>query len=186
MNDIAPVAEQLAQRVRCPRIVRPVYGRAGRGGRRVEPRRDLRARLAAEPALERRAVVVLAARDEQRLAAAVHARATGLGHERERLAEVRDGRAARRHQLARALQLGDAPLDPRPQLADRRGRLALGRARRQHHFHPAGRIDAHAHTPRPIRAPHAVVECRRGPSCIDGRVRERPVTDQLGEAPVPT
>jgi hypothetical protein len=74
---IAPVVEHEPQRVRCSRMVSFVYRAPRAADGLVEARRDLRARRAPVPALDRRARLV--GRDEQRVAAAVGAQAAGLG-----------------------------------------------------------------------------------------------------------
>ena len=53
-------------------------------------------------------------------------------------------RGDRGHRLAR---LGQAPLDPRAQLADRRRRRPLGGARGQHHLDARVGVHVDAHAP---------------------------------------
>ena len=63
-----------------------------------------------------------------------------------------------RERPARRVDLGQAPVDPRAQLAHGRGRVALARAPRQRHRDLAVVLDAHAHRAGPLGAAHGVVE----------------------------
>ena len=155
MKLIAPVVEHEPQRVRCSRIVSFVYARAERGDGLVEARGDLGARRAPVPALDRRARLV--GGDEQRVAAAVRARAAGLGREREVRAEEGHVPGGHGQALARGAHLGQPALDPRAQLGHGERGLALARARGQRDLHAVVRVDRHAHAARTRRAADRVV-----------------------------
>ena len=66
--------------------------------------------------------------------------------------------------LARGADLGQPPLDPRPQLGDGQGRLALARAPGQRDLHAVVRVDGHAHAARARRASDHVVELHDRPA----------------------
>ena len=116
----------------------------------VEARRDLRARRAPVPALDRRPRLV--GGDEQRVAAAVRAQAPGLGRQREMGAEIGQVPGGHGQALARGAHLGQPALDPRPQLGDGQRGLALAGARGQRDLHAVVRVDGHAHAARAGRA----------------------------------
>ena len=162
MKLIAPSCEQLAQRVRWPRIDRRVQRRAGPGGRRVEARRDLDAGALAVPALERvgdRLLARLADLDRQPLAAAPHVRADAAGLDAdaqlEALAEVG-------HESAVG-QVGDGvlavsregPLDPVLLLGDERLHVAQRHPARDDDLDPVS-VDDDPRASRAVRAPDSV------------------------------
>ena len=80
---------------------------------------------------------------------------------RQRLPEVGDGRPAGRDGRPGALHLPQPPLDPGPQLDDRRGRRAFGRATGEHDLDAARRVDGDPDAPGPFRAPDLVGDATR-------------------------
>ena len=110
---------------------------------------DLVPRRPAVPALQRRAQSIPRGH-EQDVATARDPGASGLADERQRPSEVRHGLPTRGDSGPRAGELGDPALDPRAQLPDRGGGLALGRTARQHDLDPSGRVDRDAHAACPV------------------------------------
>ena len=123
---------------------------------------DLGPRRSPVPALERRHPL-LTRRHEQRVAAPRHAGPPReIGHERAasapgtgRCRPAPPPRPAPGH-------LGHPPLDPGPQLADRRRRLSLRGAAGQHDLDPAHGVDGHPDSPCPVRAAHLVDDLFHG------------------------
>jgi hypothetical protein len=100
------------------------------------------------------------------LAAAVDPRAPGLRDEQQWAPEIGDGGAAVGDGLAGAVELGEAALDPWTQLANGRGRVALGGAAREHDLDSECRIDGDADATRALGAPDPVGD-RIGRSVAD-------------------
>jgi hypothetical protein len=135
----------------------PALG-AQRSGRAVEQRARIAPRRPPVPALDRLALARTGRRNQQRVATAMRARAPRLRDQPQRL-------TAQRHRAGRPGDDGagrsdvrETAIDPRPQLADGRVRLAAGRTLRQRDGHLAVVLDPHAHRPRPRRAAHGVLE----------------------------
>jgi hypothetical protein len=125
-------------------------GRVGEPSRRhgaVQPRRDLRPRVAPVESFDCGAMVAFG--HQQALAVDVRTAAPRLVDQRERAAEIRHGRSSLGHARARAPALRQASLDPRRQLLHGRGRSALGGALGQHDFDL--HVIAHVY-PHPARA----------------------------------
>ena len=122
----------------------------------VEPWGDLGSGGTAVPALECWAVVP--GGNEELVAAAMDALARRLGNKSQRQAKIGNGGAAVGDRPAGTIEFGESSLDPRAQLADGGGRLALGGAARKHDLDPVRGIDGHADPARALGAADPVGE----------------------------